>query len=298
MSRPAFHTDKTAIRAAFDRAASSYDGAAVLQREIADRLFDRLQPIRIQAGRILDAGAGTGYAGPLLRQHFPAARLIELDLAPAMLQVARERQRGGWSQRIGAFFKGSPCVQVCGDIEQLPLASNSVDLIWSSLAIQWCNEPDTAFKEFMRVLKPGGLLMFATLGPDTLKELRTAFAGVDTHNHVNQFVDMHDLGDALVRTGFASPVMDMTMLTLTYDDLRGVMRDLRDIGAHNHTVGRRPGLMGKKAWQTLQDRYEAFRCDGVLPASYEAVFGHAWKPEIAPRKLVDGSQVIEFRPRV
>jgi len=297
MSQPAFHSDKAAIRAAFDRAAGSYDAAAVLQREIADRLFDRLQPVRLEPARILDAGCGTGYAGALLRQRFGDARLIELDLSPAMLHAARARGRGGWLERVSAFFKGDGAVQVCADFEHLPLASASVDLVWSSLAIQWCNNPDLVFAEFMRVLKPGGLLMFATLGPDTLKELRAAFAGIDGHRHVNDFIDMHDLGDALVRAGFANPVMDMEMLTLTYDDVKGVLHDLRDIGA-NHTAQRRPGLLGKRAWQTVLARYEAFRRDGVLPASYEAVFGHAWKPDATPnRTLPDGRQIIEFRRR-
>lgn len=297
MRKSAFHAEKAAIKAAFDRAAISYDAAAVLQREIADRLFDRLQLIRLEPARMLDAGCGTGYAGSFLLPRFSGATLIELDLAPAMLQVARERHRGGLARRLGALFKGASNAQICADFEQLPLANDSVDLIWSSLAIQWCNNPDLVFAEFMRVLKPGGLLMFATLGPDTLKELRAAFAGIDDHRHVNDFIDMHDLGDALVRAGFASPVMDMEMLTLTYDDVKGVLRDLRDIGA-NHTVERRPGLLGKRAWQTVLARYEAFRCDGLLPASYEAVFGHAWKPEVSPsRALPDGRQIIEFRPR-
>jgi malonyl-CoA O-methyltransferase len=253
--------------------------------------------VRLNPARILDAGCGTGYAGPLLRQRFNTSRVIELDLSPAMLHEARARGQGGLLDRVSAFFKGADTVQICGDFEALPLATASVDLVWSSLAIQWCREPDAVFAEFMRVLRPGGLLMFATLGPDTLKELRSAFAGIDGYRHVNEFIDMHDLGDALVRAGFASPVMDMEMLTLTYDDVKSVLRDLRDIGAQ-HIGDRRPGLMGRQTWQTVLARYEAFRREGLLPASYEAVFGHAWKPEQAPaRQLADGAQIIEFRPR-
>ncbi|GGP26185.1 malonyl-ACP O-methyltransferase BioC [Silvimonas amylolytica] len=291
----AFYTDKAAVRAAFDKAASTYDAAAVLQREVVQRMAERLEFIRIKPERVLDAGSGTGFACPVLRERYPESRLIELDLAPSMLRVARDGRAGG----IRALFDRRKPVQVCGDLEALPLASNSVDLIWSSLALQWCNEPDTAFGEMLRVLKPGGLLMFATLGPDTLRELRAAFAGVDGHTHVNQFIDMHDLGDALVNSGFATPVMDMEHITLTYPELKPILADLKAIGAQNATRGRRDGMMGKTAWQRITAAYEAFRRDGELPATYEVVYGHAWKPDTAPgKKLADGSQVIEFRPRV
>ncbi|GGP20823.1 malonyl-ACP O-methyltransferase BioC [Silvimonas iriomotensis] len=291
----AFYTDKAAVRAAFDKAASTYDAAAVLQREVVQRMAERLDFIRIKPERVLDAGSGTGFACPVLRKRYPESRLIELDLAPSMLRVARDGRTGG----IRALLDRRKPVQVCGDLEALPLASNSVDLIWSSLALQWCNEPDTAFAEMLRVLKPGGLLMFATLGPDTLRELRTAFAGIDGHTHVNQFIDMHDLGDALVNSGFATPVMDMEHITLTYPELKPILADLKAIGAQNATRGRRDGMMGKSAWQRVTAAYEAFRRDGELPATYEVVYGHAWKPDTAPaRKLADGSQVIEFRPRV
>ncbi|WP_283150350.1 malonyl-ACP O-methyltransferase BioC [Silvimonas soli] len=290
----AFYTDKVAVRAAFDKAASTYDAAAVLQREVVQRMAERLDYIRIKPERMLDAGSGTGFACPILRERYPEGRLIELDLAPGMLRIAREQRGGG----IKAMFDRRKPVQVCGDLEALPLASNSVDLIWSSLALQWCNVPDAAFAEMLRVLKPGGLLMFSTLGPDTLKELRSAFASIDGYTHVNQFIDMHDLGDALVNSGFATPVMDMEHITLTYPELKPILADLKGIGAHNATRGRRSGMMGKTAWQRVVANYEQFRRDGELPATYEVVYGHAWKPEIMPaRTLADGSQVIEFRPR-
>ncbi|WP_432721352.1 malonyl-ACP O-methyltransferase BioC [Jeongeupia wiesaeckerbachi] len=293
----AFYTDKAAIRASFDAAASSYDAAAVLQREVADRMAERLDLVRIQPQRVLDAGCGTGYMGKALQTRYPDAQLVELDLAPAMLQIARERHAGAGLKKLLARFERNRPVQLCGDIEALPLADASVDLIWSSLAIQWCNTPDATFREFLRVLKPGGLLMFSTLGPDTLKELRAAFDGVDGYNHVNRFIDMHDLGDALSHSGFSTPVMDMETLTMTYPDVRAVMQDLKGIGAHNVTEGRRRGMMGKTAWQRVTAQYEAFRRDGALPCSYEVVYGHAWKPEHAPKVRADGAQVIEFRPR-
>lgn len=286
----AFYTDKQAVRRSFDKAAGSYDGAAVLQREVADRMLDRLQWVKVAPERMLDAGCGTGYAGPHLRRRFDGARLLEIDLAPAMLAVARDK-----IGRLGRWFGRAPW-QVCADIEALPLADGSLDLVWSSLALQWVNEPDAAFKEFHRVLKPEGLLMFSTFGPDTLMELRAAFAGIDGHTHVNRFIDMHDLGDALGRAGFAAPVMDMEKIVLTYEDMRAVMADLKAIGAHNVTLGRRPGLMGKDAWKRAMAVYDGLRRDGRLPATYEVVYGHAWKPTPV-KAFADGRQVIEFRQR-
>ncbi len=289
---------KAAIRAAFDAAAASYDAAAVLQREVVERMHERLSVIRLEPQSVLDAGCGTGYAGPLLQSRFPQARLVEFDLAPAMLQMARSRQPGGL-QKLFAGLRGRPsAVQVCGDIEALPFADASVDFVWSSLVLQWCETPDRSFAEALRVLRPGGLFMFSTLGPDTLKELRAAFAGIDAHQHVNRFIDMHDLGDALGRTGFTAPVMEMENLVMTYSSVRDVLADLKGIGAHSLRGGRRSGLMGREAWKTMEAGYERFRADGVLPATYEVIYGHAWKPESAPRVLPDGRQVIEFKSRL
>ena len=291
--------NKSSIRAAFDAAADTYDAAAVLQREVADRMLEKLAIIKLDPARVLDAGCGTGYAGAALQQRFPAARLIEFDLAPAMLWAARARHPAG-TQHLLARIKGKKTPwQVCGDIESLPLASASVDCIWSSLALQWCETPDQAFSECLRVLRPGGLLLFSTLGPDTLKELRAAFSAVDGKMHVNRFIDMHDLGDALGRIGFSAPVMEMEKLVMTYSRVRDVLSDLKGIGAQSLREGRSPGLMGKQAWRTMEARYELFRSEGLLPATYEVIYGHAWKPENAPEAaLPDGRQVIEFHPRV
>jgi malonyl-CoA O-methyltransferase len=180
---------------------------------------------------------------------------------------------------------------VCADIEALPVAANSVGLVWSNLTVQWCNDLPATFVELHRVLKTEGLLMFSTFGPDTLKELRQAFSGVDGHNHLNRFADMHDIGDMLVQAGFADPVMDMEMLTLTYDDVRAVLQDLKTIGAHNATAGRAQGLMGKNAWARLIENYERLRSNGKLPATFEVVYGHAWKPQ--PRTTPDGASIIK-----
>lgn len=290
-----FYTDKSLVRASFERAAASYDGAAVLQREVARRMDERLDYIKLAPKVILDAGSGTGEGAAALQRRYPDARIIELDLAHAMLQTSRTKHtaRSGRLQRL--FGRAKPW-QVCADLEHLPLLSGSVDLIWSNLAIQWLNIPDAVFTEFRRVLRPEGLVMFSTLGPDTLTELRQSFSGLDASTHVNQFIDMHDLGDALLSGGLSEPVMDMEKIVMTYAALPDVLRDLKAIGAHNVTAGRQRGLMGKKTWQALEARYEAQRRDGRLPATYEVLYGHAWRGQDVKKAQVlpDGRQVIDF----
>ncbi len=281
-----FLIDKRRMRRAFNRAAADYDAAAVLQREVCARMLERLDYIKLQPARILDAGSGTGWGTRQLAEKYPAAQIASLDIAIGMLLAARSRS--GWWRKL---FGGAQQMQVCGDIEALPLAANSVEMVWSNLALQWCNDLPAAFTGLNRVLKADGLLMFSTFGPDTLKELRQAFGGVDRHNHLNRFADMHDIGDMLVHAGFAEPVMDMECLTLTYDDVRGVLNDLKRIGAHNATAGRGQGLMGKNAWSRLVENYERQRRDGKLPATYEVVYGHAWKPQ--PRMTADGAAIIK-----
>jgi malonyl-CoA O-methyltransferase len=264
--------DKLKMRQAFERAANTYDAAAVIQREVSQRLLERLNYIKLQPASILDAGAGTGISLAGLNQHYPAANIFALDIARPMLLEARKKQ--GWWQRLRR-----PVKLITGDAEALPLADASVDLLFSNLAMQWCLDLEQTFKEFRRVLKPGGLLMFTTFGPDTLKELRSCWSQVDGYTHVNNFTDMHDIGDALVRNSFAEPVMDMELLTMTYHDVPSLMRDLKTIGAHNVTQGRSRKLTGKGRLQRVISAYEHYRSEGVLPASYEVVYGHAWIAE-------------------
>jgi len=193
----------------------------------------------------------------------------------------------------GVSKRGGPLQHhLCADMDRLPLADNSMNLVWSSLALQWAHDLDATLKGLHRVLAPGGLLIFATFGPDTLKELRTAFAAVDDAPHVNRFVDLHDIGDMLVNAGFVSPVMEMEMLTLTYADLKSLMRDLKGIGAHNAAASRKRGLLGKSAWARLEQAYEMHRLEGRLPATFEVIYGHAWAGDKKRRE--DGRQVIEF----
>jgi len=279
--------DKLKMRQAFEQAANSYDAAAIIQREVSQRLLERLNYINLEPVRILDAGAGTGISLAGLNQHYPAANIYALDIARPMLLEARKKQ--GWWQRLRR-----PVKLITGDAESLPLADASVDLLFSNLALQWCLDLEQTFKEFKRVLKPGGLLMFTTFGPDTLRELRSCWSQVDGYTHVNNFVDMHDIGDALIRSSFAEPVMDMELLTMTYNDVPSLMRDLKSIGAHNVTQGRSRKLTGKGRLQRVIEAYEHFRSDGVLPASYEVVYGHAW---IAEESLSQSVQVAFNEPK-
>jgi len=267
--------DKRLLRYAFERASGSYDQAAVLQREISNRMLSRLEYIKYQPDAILDAGSGTGYGSQQLLKRYPSKPVIAMDIAQSMLLQARPNLN--WWQRLLSMPQHSH--YVCADVEQIPLKSESVGLIWSNLALQWCNDLEHTFAEMHRILRPDGLLMFSTFGPDTLKELRESFAQVDAFDHVNHFTDMHDVGDLLVHNGFSVPVMDMEYITMTYPDVVSIMRDLKAIGAHSVMRGRRPpGLMGKKTWNQVLASYERFRVDGKLPVTFEVVYGHAWKP--------------------
>ncbi len=294
MADPGLDFDE--VRRAFDHAAASYDAHAVLQREVCDRLLSRLDFMTLQPGRVLDVGTGTGYGLAHLRERYQHADLVALDISPAMLKAARARlPEHTWAQRALARMATRRLPShhaVCADMDRLPLATGSIDLVWSSLAVQWAHDLEATLKGFHDVLAPGGLLMFATFGPDTLKELRQAFAAVDDAPHVNTFIDLHDIGDMLIHAGFASPVMEMEMLTLTYADLKSLMRDLKGIGAHNAAAARKRGLLGKTAWSQLEQAYEVHRRDGRLPATFEVIYGHAWAGDKTRRE--DGRQVIQF----
>ena len=293
---PEAELDFAEVRRAFDHAAASYDAHAVLQREVGERLLERLDFMALQPARVLDVGCGTGHGLLQLRQRYPDARLGALDIAPAMLAAARRHlpAASGFGRTLARLAgRASPAVEfVCGDMGRLPFAANSADLVWSSLALQWAHDPEATIRDIRRTLAPGGLLIFATFGPDTLKELRAAFSTLDDAPHVNRFVDLHDLGDMLIHQGYANPVMEMDMLTLTYADLKSLMRDLKGIGAHNAAAARRRGLLGKSAWSRLERAYETHRTDGRLPATFEVIYGHAWAGDKTQRE--DGRQVIRF----
>ncbi len=279
-----FEIDKREVRRAFGKAAAHYDAAAVLQHEVCARLLEKLDYIKTRPMRVLDIGSGTGWGTRQLGERYQDAEVIALDIAFGMLRAARDAS--GWWRKL---WSGKQRF-VCADAEALPLAAGSMEVIWSNLALQWCNDLPGTFAELHRVLKVDGLLMFSTFGPDTLAELRTAFHGVDGYSHLLRFADMHDIGDMLGAAGFGDPVVEMEKITLTYTDVKAVMQDLRNIGAHNATAGRATGLMGKGKWARIVQNYEALRRDGRLPATFEVIYGHAWK---APsRKASDGRAVI------
>jgi len=267
-----FSINKLWLRKSFANAASTYNDVAVLQKEVAKRLVERLEYINIQPQDMLDLGSGTGFCSELLEQRYKNAQLYSLDIAHGMLKYAKSQQ---------GFFKRWRRSQqfICGDAEALPLQADMSDMIISSLALQWCYDLDTTFQELHRVIKPGGLLMFATLGPDTLKELRQSWKQADDYAHVSGFIDMHDIGDALMRSGFNEPVMDVENITLTYNSVDDLMRDLKNLGSRNALQGRATGLTGKNKLKKMKAAYENHRREGVLPATYEVVYGHAWVSE-------------------
>lgn len=282
-----FQIDKRKVRSAFDAAAADYEQHAVLQQEVLRRLLERLDLIRLQPRRVIDLGCGPGDSLRPLARRYRRARIAGLDLSPMM--AARARSRGRWPRRPWA---------VCADMERLPLADRSFDLAVSAAALQWVNDLDGVFAEVRRTLSPGGLWLFATFGPDTLRELRAAFAAVDAAGtpHVNAFMDMHDIGDALVRAGFADPVMDQETLTLTYPDFRSLLRDLRRIGVRNALAGRAQGLFGPRRLQAAEAAYrKEFAPEERLHATWEVVYGHAWVPDAPPPSAVPG-RFIPIRP--
>jgi malonyl-CoA O-methyltransferase len=263
--------DTRDVRRSFNRAAAAYDGAAVLQATTRRELLARLEYVKLDPAVVVDLGAGTGHSTRALQDRYRRATVIALDLAEGMLREARRQQP--WLRRFA---------RVCGDASRLPLRDASVDLVFSNMALHWCSNPDAAFAEVRRVLRPGGLVNFAVPGPDTLRELRTAWAAVDGAIHVNAFMDMHDLGEGLLRAGMAEPVLDVERITVTYPDLRALMRDLKSTGAHNVTAGRPRNLTGRARLERVAAAYEPFRRDGVLPATCEVVFAQAWGPDRKP----------------
>ena len=282
-----YQLDKARVRAAFSRAASTYDASAILQKQVRDEMLSRLDLVKIAPKTILDAGCGTGHGSYGLQKRFKTAQVLSLDVAEGMLQQTRA-QRPILQKIMNTQHL------VCADVEQLPIADASMGLVWSNLALQWCNDLDAAFQEVARVLQPESLFVFSTFGPDTLKELRSASS--NAHTHVSRFIDMHDIGDALSRAGFNAPVLDVEHFTLTYDNVKGVMQDLKSIGAQNATQGRARGLQGKAFLQNLINQYEQFRVNGKLPATYEVVYGHAWKP-VSMRPAGQDFVPIHFKKR-
>lgn len=280
--------DRLQVGRRFSRVAASYNEGDFFAREVDRRMQERLDYVNLQPKRILDLGCSRGASFSALAARYPAAELIGLDISPAML-AAGPPPRAAWQRWLGVGKSADP-LRLAADAAHLPLASRSTALVWSNLLLHWLDDPIPALAEAHRVLEIGGLLMFSTLGPDTLKELRSAFS--DGYAHTQRFADMHDLGDMLVGCGFADPVMDMEVITLTYDDLDVLFAELRAAGSMCAMKARRHGLTGRRTWDAGRAAYEKLRCDGKLPATFEIVYGHAWKA--APKQTPDGRAIVRF----
>ncbi len=258
--------DLRQVRHAFARAASTYEQHDALQREVEVRLFDSLDYFEGNPARVLDVGCGTGRGSAHLKKRWRDAEVIALDLSLPMLRRAR-RHAGWWK----------PFSRVCADGLALPFPDRSMDVVYSNLCLQWCDTPRALFAEFARVLKPGGFLAASSFGPDTLSELRAAWATADaTHAHVGRFLDLHDLGDAALAAGLKDPVLDSDRITMHYPDVRTLLADLKGLGATNADLDRARGLTGKTRFKTMIEAYETHRRDGRIPATWEVVTLHAW----------------------
>jgi malonyl-CoA O-methyltransferase len=289
----AFRVDALQARRAFERAARRDEDAAALQGEVERRMLERLDYVRLAPVRVLDAGCGRGRGLALLRGRYPKALVMGADFAWAALRAASRAE--SFHAMALRLLRGTPRGLLCADLARLPLHPGAIDLLWSNLALPWVEEPVAALREFQRVLAPGGLLMFSTYGPDTLKELRSAFAEASPARHVHSFADMHDVGDMLVACGFASPVMDVETITLTYARVEDLARDLRASGQTCAARDRPRAVTGRGTWNRMLAAYGAFRQSGRLPATIEVVYGHAWKGE--PRITADGRQVVKWTAR-
>ena len=272
--------------------------ADFLRREIAERMHERLSLVKIVPQRVLDAGGGAGSDLGTLQKTYPAAQIVGIDASLAMLAGAKTPAPAmrSLNQMLSRLMPAKAGVDLlCGDFGTLPFGPNAIDLVWSNLALHWHPQPDRVFAEWRRVLRVDGLLMFSNFGPDTFKELRTAFAALDETPHTLPFVDMHDFGDQLVEAGFSTPVMDAERITVTYGTVDALLADVRAIGG-NPLATRRRGLIGRAAWQRMVDALEAQRgADGKIGLSFEVIYGHAFRP--VPKTTVAGESIVRFQAR-
>ena len=279
-----FHIDKRQVRRNFGRAARTYEQHDALQREVQNLLFERLDFYLETPGLVVDVGAGTGRGAALLKKRYAKAQVLATDLALPMLRAAK--QHASWLK---------PFQRVCAEATALPLPDHSVDVLHSNLCFQWIDDLQALFGECVRVLKPGGLLLFSTFGPDTLKELRAAWAQADQQPHVSRFLDMHDLGDAMIAAGLRDPVLDVDRYTLTYSEPRLLLKELQGLGATNADTTRERGLTGKRHYKQMLDAYETMRVDGRVPATWEVVTAHAWGPTTGQsRRVKGGGEIASF----
>jgi malonyl-CoA O-methyltransferase len=282
--------DRRTARRRFARAAASYAAASRLEAEIGARMLERLDYVKVAPRWILDAGAGPAREASALAGRYRGAHVLALDFSVEMLGVGRAARHP--LARLGGMLAGrSAPLAVCALLEQLPLGSDSIGLVWSNMALHWAADPFAALREFERALAPEGLLMLSTLGPDTLSELRAA-AGAE---RVHRFADMHDLGDMLVAAGFSAPVMDMELVKLRYAQPQRLLEDLRASGQTQARADRARGLAGKDFARRLREGLARQSHGAGIDVSFEVVYGHAWKA--ARRRVADGRSIVrtDFR---
>ena len=257
--------DRTAARRFFERSADNYEQHAVLQREIGSRLLERVDFRRYEPAVVLDMGCATGTASLSLAGQFPDARVISLDWSSAML-AGIEPGDGG-------------ALGVCADMHHLPLASASVDLVFSNLAISWGWDVPAIFRELRRIMRPGAMLVFTCFGPDTLIELSSAWRQLSKNPRVQNFPDMHDVGDELVRAGFREPVMDAERLVLEYPDLPSMLGELHATGISIIAGEELQDVIQGAKSEKVAEAYELYRNGGRYPANFEVIYGTAFAPE-------------------
>ncbi len=249
----------------FDRAASGFDGVDFVHRKTCDGLMARLTPMVVDAKTILDVGGATGSAARPLCKRFKRSRVIVLDASHEMLRAAEKKR--SWFSRVSTLQ--------CNALA-LPLQTGSIDLVFSNLLLPWIDDLHGLFAESGRVLRKGGLFIFSTLGPDSLSELRDAWSSVDSDQHVNPFVDMHNVGDGLLRSGLRDPVLDTDFLNVSYRDTESLFHDLTLLGARNCLAGRAKTLTGKQRFHDMKERLRSRFKNGLLELRLELVYGHAW----------------------
>lgn len=255
------------VRHRFTNSAASYDQVAVLQREVGDRLLERMEPVHIEPQRILEIGAGTGYVTRGMLKGYRKADVIAVDVAKGMLRQ---------NMRCAPWLRKPRLI--CADLHSLPFVDGAFDLVISNLTLQWSDDVPRALAEMRRVISPNGAVFFSTFGPQTLQELRGSWAEVDDYEHVHRFADKHTIGDCMMAAGFSGPVVDSEIITLTYSQPREVMRDLKQLGAANLSPARSRGLISPHRLGRVEAAYAIAHRDqqGRVPATYEVVYGHAW----------------------
>ena len=276
------------IRRRFDRAAASFDDADFVHAVTRDGLCSRLELLLLKAEAILDLGSATGAMGRLLRKRFKRAHIVSLDLSHAMLAQARSNK---------AWFSRSSFVQ--GDAHQLPFTDTSFDMVVANQVLPWAPDPQPVFDEVSRVLRKGGVFAFATLGPDSLREIERAWAGIDAGAHVLRFPDMHDIGDGLVRSGLRDPVLDVDRLAVTYENAARLFADLTRVGARNVLEDRSRGMVGRRTFRAMTDALAASGTDGKIVLDLELVYGHCWGsgPKSDPSLYeIDADRIPRRRP--